>query len=145
MSEHEGTQPAQPEQPAQPSLWRTLAMPVSLAVTVFALGFGILWATQLESGNAEATPTTTETSSGANGAAVFATAGCGGCHTLSAAQAAGAVGPNLDETKLSQQEIAQTVANGRPGTAMQAYKGTLTQAQIDAVAAYVSGSDSSSP
>ena len=33
----------------------------------------------------------------AAGAAVFATAACGACHTLAAAKATGKVGPNLDE------------------------------------------------
>jgi mono/diheme cytochrome c family protein len=34
---------------------------------------------------------------GGPGAQVFANNGCGGCHTLAAAQAGGSVGPNLDE------------------------------------------------
>jgi mono/diheme cytochrome c family protein len=32
------------------------------------------------------------------GRAVFAEAGCGSCHTFAAAEASGAIGPNLDET-----------------------------------------------
>ena len=35
----------------------------------------------------------------APGAAVFTSAGCAGCHTLAAARATGAVGPNLDERR----------------------------------------------
>ena len=35
----------------------------------------------------------------AAGEAVFASAGCGGCHTLEAAGASGKVGPNLDDAK----------------------------------------------
>lgn len=34
---------------------------------------------------------------GADGAAVFADNGCGGCHTLAAASSQGEIGPNLDE------------------------------------------------
>ena len=34
---------------------------------------------------------------GPDGAKVFASAGCGGCHTLAAADASGEVGPNLDD------------------------------------------------
>lgn len=34
---------------------------------------------------------------GGAGAKVFASSGCGGCHTLAAASASGTVGPNLDE------------------------------------------------
>ena len=122
-----------------PSLWLTLAMPVSLVITVFALGFGLLVALGLDEGGAS-TSTTTETQPPATaaGAAVFASTGCGGCHTLSAAGSTGSVGPNLDETTLSQGEIASVVSNGRPGTAMQAYSGSLSPEQIDAVAAYVS-------
>src|SRR5205085_10896261 len=37
--------------------------------------------------------------SSAPGAKVFASAGCGGCHTLSAAGSKGQIGPNLDELK----------------------------------------------
>ena len=37
-----------------------------------------------------------------NGKAVFASAGCGGCHTLKAAGATGTVGPNLDALKPSE-------------------------------------------
>jgi len=46
------------------------------------------------------TPTTTSErppGSADAGKAVFAAQGCGGCHTFSAAGAAGTVGPNLDE------------------------------------------------
>jgi len=52
----------------------------------------------------QTTPTTTgaaeEEQSGdaAAGKALFASNGCGGCHTFAAANASGAVGPNLDET-----------------------------------------------
>src|ERR1700755_2664425 len=37
----------------------------------------------------------------ANGKSVFASAGCGSCHTLAAAKATGTVGPNLDDLKPS--------------------------------------------
>ena len=48
--------------------------------------------------------TTTEAGGGAEGdaaagEAVFASAGCGGCHTLEAAGVSGAVGPNLDDVE----------------------------------------------
>jgi mono/diheme cytochrome c family protein len=41
---------------------------------------------------------------GGAGAQVFANNGCGGCHTLAAANAGGTVGPNLDETLPGQPE-----------------------------------------
>ena len=34
-----------------------------------------------------------------DGKAIFASAGCGGCHTLKAAGASGNVGPNLDDAE----------------------------------------------
>jgi mono/diheme cytochrome c family protein len=128
-----------------PSLWLVLAMPVSLVLTVFALGFGLLAALELEDG-AEATPaTTTETTQpGGNeeGAAVFESQNCGGCHTLSAAGSTGITGPNLDETQLSEAEIAAVVTNGR-GEGMPAFGESLDSEEIASVAAYVSESAAS--
>jgi mono/diheme cytochrome c family protein len=126
-----------------PSLWLVLAMPVSLVLTVFALGFGLLVALELEDG-AEATPTTTETTVPGNeeGAAVFESQSCGGCHTLSAAGSTGITGPNLDETQLSEAEIAAVVANGR-GEGMPAFGESLDTEEIASVAAYVSESAAS--
>ena len=43
---------------------------------------------------------------------VFASAGCGGCHTLKDAGSSGNVGPNLDQLKPSQATVAQQVENG---------------------------------
>ena len=132
------------EEQRLPSLWLVLAMPVSLVLTVFALGFGLLVALGLDEGG-EATPPTTETQPGGNevGAAAFASQGCGGCHTLSAADASGTVGPSLDETALTAEEIADVVANGRPGTAMAGYSGTLDEEEIASLAAYISESAAS--
>ena len=131
------------ERQGPPSLWLVLAMPVSLVVTVFALGFGLILALGLEEGG-EATPTTTTTTPEASaGPAVFASQACGGCHTLSVAGATGSVGPNLDETQLSEEEIVAVVSDGRGG--MPAFSDQLSPAEIASVAAYVSASASSSP
>jgi mono/diheme cytochrome c family protein len=60
-------------------------------------------ATETETGTTETTPATTapeeEEPAGdpAAGKALFASNGCGGCHTFEAAGTTGAVGPNLDE------------------------------------------------
>jgi mono/diheme cytochrome c family protein len=88
------------------------------------------------------TTTTTTTASPAGGGSlvaqgkqVFGSAGCGGCHTLKDAGASGTVGPNLDQLKPSKARVARQVTNG--GKIMPAFKGRLTPAQIDAVAAYV--------
>ena len=77
-------------------------------------------------------------SSGTNGAAIFKSAGCSGCHTLAAAGATGTVGPNLDQLKPSMAIVVKQVTNG--GAIMPAFKGKLTVAQIQAVAKYVSSS-----
>src|SRR3954447_18553523 len=71
----------------------------------------------------------------AAGKAVFASAGCGGCHTLEAAGASGNVGPNLDQAKPDAARVGEVVTNGRG--AMPRYKGRLTDKQISDVAAYV--------
>jgi cbb3-type cytochrome c oxidase subunit III len=79
-------------------------------------------------------------SAGTNGAAIFKSAGCAGCHTLAAAGATGTVGPNLDQLapKLTMAIVVRQVTNG--GAIMPAFKGKLTAAQIQAVAKYVSSS-----
>ena len=64
------------------------------------------------------------------------TANCGSCHTLKDAGTNGTVGPNLDQLKPSLAIVQKQVTNG--GSAMPAFKGTLTAAQIMAVAKYVS-------
>ena len=71
------------------------------------------------------------------GKAVFTgAAGCSGCHTLKDAGTSGNVGPNLDQLKPSLEIVQKQVTNG--GSAMPAFKGTLTAAQIMAVSKYVS-------
>jgi len=138
MSENGGSE-------KRPSLWLVLALPVSLAICVFALGFGLLSALAIdEEGGGEATPTTTEPqpspspSPSADAAEIWASQGCGGCHTLSAADATGTVGPNLDETQLSEAGIVAVVANGR--NQMPGFSASLSEEDIAAVAAYVSES-----
>jgi mono/diheme cytochrome c family protein len=69
------------------------------------------------------------------GAAVFAKAGCGGCHTFSPANSKGTVGPRLDGIDLSKDEIEQQVRNG--GGGMPAFGDRLSDAEIEAVADYV--------
>jgi mono/diheme cytochrome c family protein len=71
-----------------------------------------------------------------DGKAVFASAGCGSCHTLKAAGATGNIGPNLDTLKPSEPVVERQVTNG--GAQMPAFKGQLTAAEIKAVATFVS-------
>ena len=62
--------------------------------------------------------------------------GCGACHTLSDAGASAQVGPNLVEAKPDYDLVVTQVTNG--GGGMPPFEGTLTEEQIDDVAAYVS-------
>lgn len=61
---------------------------------------------------------------------------CGSCHTLADAGTSGTIGPNLDQLKPAFARVQKQVING--GAVMPAFKGTLTPAQIKAVAKYVS-------
>src|SRR4051812_48785008 len=70
-----------------------------------------------------------------DGKQVYASAGCGGCHTMKAGGSTGNVGPNLDQLKPSKDAVAHQVTVG--GGAMPAFKGQLSDAQIQAVAEYV--------
>ena len=83
-------------------------------------------------------PTAAGSTATSEGAAVFADAGCGGCHALSAARSNGTVGPSLDALKPSADRVARQVNQG--GRGMPAFGGQLTNKEIDAVAAYVAES-----
>ena len=91
----------------------------------------------------QTTTTQTTTSGGEQkgnataGKAVFTgAAGCKGCHTLADAGAAGTVGPNLDQAKPPYDLVIDRVTHGKG--AMPPFQGTLTETQIQDVAAYVS-------
>ena len=71
------------------------------------------------------------------GAEVFASSGCGNCHTLEAAGSSGTVGPVLDSVHPSAQLVTDRVTNGLNG--MPAYP-QLDEQQIADVAAFVSTS-----
>lgn len=70
------------------------------------------------------------------GKSVFASAGCSACHTLKAAGATGIVGPNLDTKKSAAALVQARVTDGKG--AMPGFKGRLSDADIQAVAAFVS-------
>ncbi len=92
-------------------------------------------------GQTTSTPTTSTPPAGGNAAAgkqVFASAGCGGCHTLKAAGSSGNVGPNLDQLKPSAARVAHQVEVG--GGPMPSFKSTLSPKQIQDVAAFVATS-----
>jgi mono/diheme cytochrome c family protein len=94
----------------------------------------------------EETTTDEETTTGgeptggdvAAGEGVFASAGCGGCHTLEAAGTTGTVGPNLDEVMPSVDQAVTVVTSGRG--AMPAFEGQLSEEEIRNVAAFVAES-----
>jgi len=90
-----------------------------------------------ESTATQQAPSTTRTApaKGADGEKVFASAGCGNCHTLAAAGSNGGVGPNLDDLAPDVATVQHQVENG--GGGMPSFSGDLSQAEIDAVARYV--------
>jgi cytochrome c553 len=72
------------------------------------------------------------------GGKVFASAGCGGCHSLSAARSSGQTGPNLDQLKPSYDAVVRQVSNG--GGGMPSFSGKLSTGQIRDVASFVAES-----
>ena len=90
----------------------------------------------------QSTPAASSTSSAipasadaAAGAKVFASAGCGSCHTLAAAKSSGQVGPNLDQAQPTYDQVVQKVTSG--GGGMPAFGGQLSEQQIRDVSAFV--------
>lgn len=71
----------------------------------------------------------------AAGEEIFASAGCGTCHTLADAGASGTVGPSLDASKPSTELVVDRVTNGQG--AMPSFSDQLSEEQIADVAAYV--------
>ncbi len=70
-----------------------------------------------------------------NGAKIYASAGCGGCHTMEAAGSSGSVGPNLDDAKPDFGLVVDRVTNGQG--AMPAFADSLSEQEIADVAQYV--------
>ena len=91
-------------------------------------------------GGGETTTGGGETGDAANGKAVFASAGCGSCHTYSKAGSSGSIGPNLDDLAPSFDTVVRQVTNG--GGAMPPFKDQLSEQEIRDVAAFVSDSSS---
>jgi mono/diheme cytochrome c family protein len=134
---------------------RRPAIVLALAVAALALG---LVAAGCSEGDVSATPETVEgtlpqqTAPGGNedlpasklkgdataGKAVFESAGCTACHTLSAAGSTGTVGPNLDQAKPSFDLVVHRVTLGQGG--MPSFKDQLQPQQIADVAEFVSSS-----
>ena len=82
-------------------------------------------------------PTTPPQGDPVAGKEVFlGTSGCAGCHTLADAGSTGTIGPNLDDLKPSHDAVVAQVTNG--GGGMPAFGDSLSEEQIQDVAAYVS-------
>ena len=74
-----------------------------------------------------------------DGKSIFASAGCGSCHTFQAAGSSGTIGPNLDKAKPSFELAIERVTNGMGQ--MPSFRDSLSDDQIRAVAEFVSSAD----
>ena len=121
-------------------MFRLCAALAALTLLLAACGGDDNGGSTTSSSDAPSTTQSTSTGTGAanasaEGKQVF-TQNCKGCHTLQAAGATGSVGTNLDDLKPPKATVVRQVENG--GGPMPAFKGKLTDAQIDAVSTYVS-------
>ena len=69
------------------------------------------------------------------GREVFDDAGCGNCHALSAADAHGQVGPDLDDADVDYTDVVDQVGDG--GGGMPSFRDRLSAQEIQNVAAFV--------
>jgi cytochrome c6 len=69
------------------------------------------------------------------GKEVYASAGCGSCHTFSDAGSTGTVGPNLDDSSIDFEGAVTQIENG--GGGMPPFSSQLSEEEIANVAAYV--------
>jgi mono/diheme cytochrome c family protein len=113
-------------------MFRLGAVLIVLALSIAACGGG--------GGDSSSSSSSSSSSGGAQNASVEGkqvfNQNCKGCHTLQDAGATGSVGPNLDDVKPDKSTVVRQVNNG--GGPMPAFKGKLTDAQINDVATYVS-------
>jgi mono/diheme cytochrome c family protein len=90
------------------------------------------------------------------GSQIFASAGCGSCHTLSAAGTTGTTGPNLDESLAPDDDTAgieemithpnEEVVEGYPANVMpQTYGQTLSKAEVHELAEFLVASTKAKP
>lgn len=98
------------------------------AVAIFTAGCG-------SSGS-----TATGTNPG-DGKQIFTDAGCDSCHALAAAGSNGGSGPDLNDIKLTADEVARQVSRG--GGGMPSFSGDLSDQQIQAVSQFVAENDGS--
>ena len=133
-----------------PSMRRAATLLVLVALSVGAAGCGggeeasplpeTVEGTVPAAATTEEAPTSSLEGDAAAGEGIFASAGCGGCHTLEAAGTSGTVGPNLDDSKPDFALAVNRVTNGRG--AMPSFKDQLSEQEIADVAQYVVASTS---
>lgn len=95
---------------------------------------------------------------GADGKALFASSGCGGCHAFGPAGSAGEIGPALDDLSAAAEEAGMPVgefveqsivdpnavlAKGYQGTMPTSFADTLTPEEITALVAFLTGEEPS--
>jgi mono/diheme cytochrome c family protein len=104
-----------------------------------AAGGGATTAGTTTGGTTTGKTTTAQTTTGAAAGAAEAksvfTANCAACHTFSAAGSSGTIGPNLDQSAANLARIEQQIRRG--GGGMPPFEGTLSDAQIKALAKWV--------
>jgi mono/diheme cytochrome c family protein len=110
---------------------RVLA-PFTLFAAVFAVTVLLIGPELIGARKSGARGTKSEPRSGQE---LFASAGCGGCHTLKAAGGSGTTGPNLDQLQPDAATVAAKVKSG--GGGMPSFSGRLSAAEIQSVARYV--------
>lgn len=76
---------------------------------------------------------------GGDGESIFASSGCGSCHTFAAAGTSGTIGPNLDEAKPPFELAVERITNGKGE--MPSFRESLSDDEIRAVAEFVSSAD----
>ena len=103
-------------------------------VAAFAVAVLLIGPQLIGAETAPATPQQVEETA-TSGEEVFA-GSCGGCHTLADAGTSGASGPDLDAAAPDAATVKAYVRGG--GGGMPAFGDDLSNAEIDAVAAYVS-------
>jgi mono/diheme cytochrome c family protein len=122
--------------------FRRLAPLLGLLIVVASVGSAVAF------GHAAAAPKPKVIGNAIAGKTAFTSAGCGSCHALSAAKAKGTIGPSLDAETLTEAKIVLQITKGGytvMGAAakkkypfpMSAFKGKLTTAQIQNIAAFV--------
>lgn len=102
-----------------------VALP-GIAAALLACAMGTSWAGEPDAATLEKGKTLFKTG---------AVPACAVCHTLQDADATGAIGPDLDELKPEYERVRKILVDG--AGSMPSFAGTLDDAAMDAVAAYV--------